>query len=129
MLGFHRLKSSFLLATIAFLWQFSAIAAPPSESPFLPTWRLLNPEQKQQFIAGYLFGWNDAARITGIVAGYVKDNPGEAQRGLEKLQSLYDVNELKPSAIAREVDEFYRDPANGNAGLSLAVSQAKSRLN
>jgi len=99
-----------------------------AESPFLPTWRLLNSEQKQQFIAGYLFGWNDAARITEIVAGFVKENPEQAQRGLEKLKNLYDLREMKPTSIAREVDLFYADPANGNAGLSLAVTFAKGRL-
>jgi hypothetical protein len=35
---------------------------------------------------------------------------------------------MKPTAIAREVDQFYTDPANGNAGLSLAVTFAKNRL-
>ncbi|MFM1847054.1 MAG: hypothetical protein RL417_528 [Pseudomonadota bacterium] len=103
-------------------------AGPGEEQPFLPTWKLLNSEQKQQFIAGYLFGWNDAAQITSIVAGFVKENPEQAQRGLEKLQSLYDVGDLKPGAIAREVDNFFNDPSNTAAGLSRAVSFAKERL-
>jgi hypothetical protein len=103
-------------------------AGPSEERPFLPTWKLLNQEQKQQFIAGYLFGWNDAAQITAIVAGFAKENPEQAQRGLEKLQSLYDVGNLKPGAIAREVDTFYSDPSNSSAGLSRAVSFAKGNL-
>jgi hypothetical protein len=103
-------------------------AGPSDERPFLPTWKLLNSEQKQQFIAGYLFGWNDAAQITAIVAGFVKENPEQAQKGLEKLQTLYSVGDLRPQAIAREVDAFYNDPSNSSAGLSRAVSYAKDRV-
>ncbi len=103
-------------------------AGPGDERPFLPTWKLLNSEQKQQFIAGYLFGWNDAAQITAIVAGFVKENPEQAQKGLEKLQNLYSVGDLRPQAIAREVDAFYNDPSNSSAGLSRAVSYAKDRV-
>lgn len=125
---FRRLWYVGLVALATFVGGVTTPAAADSESPFLPTWRLLNAEQKQQFIAGYLFGWNDAARITEIVASFVKENPDQAQQGLERLKSVYDLRELKPTAIAREVDRFYADPSNGNAGLSLAVTFARSKL-
>lgn len=118
----------FVLALFVNLPSAVWATGPAEERPFLPTWKLLNSEQKQQFIAGYLFGWNDAAQITAIVAGFVRENPEEAQRGLEKLQSLYAVGDLRPQAIAREVDTFYNDPTNSSAGLSRAVSYAKERV-
>jgi len=102
--------------------------ANPGDAPFLPTWRLLSADQKQQFIAGYLYGWGDAAKVVDIVIGYVRANPDEAIRGLEKLRDVYGLADLKAASIVREIDQFYADPANGGAGLPLAINAARGKL-
>jgi hypothetical protein len=102
--------------------------AETSRGSFLPTWKLLSTEQKQQFIAGYIQGWRDAARVTDIAIGYVRTNPEKALDGLEGVKQLYDLSGVKPTQLAQEVDAFYADPENGGAPLSLAITSAKRRL-
>jgi len=92
---------------------------------FYPTWKLLSPAEKQQFVAGYIYGWRDAARVTDVVITYVKDNPGKAIEGLEQVKDLYDLGDLKPGILAQAIDAFFEDPDNKGAGLSQAVSAAK----
>lgn len=96
-----------------------------SPHPFYPTWKLLSPAEKQQFVAGYIQGWKDAERVTDVAISYVKENPGKAVDGLERIRSLYDLGDLRPALLASAIDEFYRDPDNLNGGLSQAVSAAK----
>lgn len=99
-----------------------------SEEPppaFYPTWKLLSFAEKQQFVAGYIYGWRDAARVTDVVISYVKDNPGKAIEGLEQVKGLYDLGDLKPAILAQAIDTFFEDPDNKSAGLSQAVSAAK----
>ncbi len=97
-----------------------------TSSAFLPTWRLLANEQKQQFIAGYLQGFSDAAKLTNIAIGFIDENPGKARETLEQLQRIYDSSGLTPSEIVEYVDKFYSDPDNKAAGLSVAVSAARA---
>jgi len=88
----------------------------------------MSEAQRSQFIAGYLQGRRDASQVTDIAIEYIRERPAEAVSGLQKLKGLYDVTNLDPLAVSREVDLFYRDPANSGAGLSLALSFAKQRM-
>lgn len=121
---------SFMRRSIAlFFTLFVAFTAHAEDQRgFLPTWKLLAPEAKEQFIAGYLEGWRDAGVVTDIATQYVKENPQKALEGLEKIKVLYDMSSLKTSAVVSEINGFYRDPENSLASLSKAVSYAKERL-
>lgn len=100
-----------------------------AQGSFLPSWKLMNAQEKQHFIAGYVQGWRDAQQVTDITISYVKKNPANAVSGLEKMRSLYDLSGAKPELLARAIDVFYMDPANGNASLSSAVTAARNALN
>ncbi|MBN8548722.1 MAG: hypothetical protein J0M12_05365 [Deltaproteobacteria bacterium] len=102
--------------------------AEDEKASFLPTWKLLNPQEKQQFMAGYLYGWRDAAKVTDIAISYIKENPQKAVEGLESVRALYDVSRFNSSAIAHEVDTFFQDSDNHDASLTAAISFAKARL-
>ena len=95
---------------------------------FLPTWRLLSVEQKQQFISGYLFGWRDAARITRIAAEYVRENPQKGLESLENIQSLYHFSDIKPAVMVSAIDTFYAEPKNNNASLFMAITAAQRSI-
>ena len=118
---------SVILGLITVLSPVSA-RADDEKSGFIATWKLLNTQEKQQFMAGYLYGWRDAAKVTDIAIGYVKDNPNKAVEGLESIRSLYDVSRFNSSAIAQKIDEFFQDADNREASLTAAVSYARSRL-
>ena len=94
-------------------------------APFLPTWQLLNTEQKQQFVSGYLYGWREAARIADIVIGFVRENPDQAIRGLEKLRSVYTSSDDRPIAMVRGIDAFFADPKNAQADFAVALNAAR----
>lgn len=91
-------------------------------TPFAPTWKLLNSEQKQQFMAGYLKGWRDSAQITDIAIEYVEKNPAEAVSGLRRLKGIYDLSGVTPEVLSQGVDRYFADPENQSSGLSKAVS-------
>ena len=108
---------------------FPAAALDPEEPPFQPVWDLLNKQEKQQFISGYLFGMKDAATMTGVLREFVKENPTSAQESLERIRGIYqDMGAGKPDSIAREIDFFYKDPRNREAPLSRAITAARNRL-
>ena len=118
---------------LIFLFILSVSFSPPNvlaEEPasFLPTWKLLNAEQKQQFIAGYLQAWKDAAQVTDIAMGYIKENPDKALEGLSSVRALYDTQGLRPADIAHQVDLFFKETANRDASLSRAMSYAKAQM-
>jgi len=117
---------AFLLECIC--WQGPVSAETSAEESFYPTWKLLSIQERQQFVAGYLFGWKDAAKVTDVVLDYVKENPTKAVEGLEKAKSLYSVQALRPAEIAREVDLFFQASENKEASLSRAMSFARGRL-
>lgn len=128
-------KGSFSILGLALCFvTFSALAsksfAESSDAPasFLPTWKLLNNEAKQQFISGYIQGWRDAERVTEIALDYVKENPQKAVEGLEKIKSLYDMRGLAPGDLIKALDAFYSLTENREASLSQAVSAAKQAL-
>jgi hypothetical protein len=108
----------------------SGIGEPPKAQAdsFLPTWKLMNDDEKQQFIAGYLQGWRDAASVTDIAISFVKNNPASAVESLEKVKELYDIREIRPSDVTQEIDLFYSDPTNSNAPLSKAITAARARV-
>lgn len=99
-----------------------------SAAPFYPTWKLLSRSEKQQFVAGYTQGWHDAARVTEITIGYVKENPTRAVEGLEQIKRLYDLQDVKPAVLASAIDVYFQQPENQNDGLSQAVSAARRAI-
>jgi hypothetical protein len=99
-----------------------------SDDAFLPTWKLLKSAEKSQFIAGYLYGWRDAAKVTGVVIELVKENPKEAVEGLTKLQTLYSMEGLKADVVSNELDAFFSKSENKDATLSQAVTAVRAKL-
>lgn len=116
------------LLVVIFSFSLRSAIADSTQEGFLPTWKLLNQQEKQQFIAGYLHGWQDAAKVTDIAISYVRDNPGKAVEGLQSIRSVYDVGELRPADITDQIDRFFKDSANTTASLSKAISFARSQL-
>ncbi|MCB0333248.1 MAG: hypothetical protein KDD55_07090 [Bdellovibrionales bacterium] len=94
-------------------------------TPFLPTWRLLTKEQKQQFISGYVQGWRDAGKVTDVALDHIRKNPEQAVKALESIQNIYELSHLGPDLLAREVDDFYAEPDNSQASLSVAISSSR----
>lgn len=99
-----------------------------AEEPFLPTWKLLKNEEKRQFIAGYMYGWRDAARVTDVAIEFVKSNPEQAVEGLEKVKSMYDLSRLRADTVTSELDRFFGDSGNKEATLSQAVTAVRKTL-
>jgi len=97
-------------------------------SPFLPTWKLLTDEAKRQFVAGYLHGWSDAAKVTDIAIDYVRGNPDEALDGLKRLKQLYNISGVQAELLSEGITQFYADPENAGAPLSKAVTAARNRV-
>lgn len=117
------------MLTLASAWQpATAQEQDGSKSPssFLPIWRHLSPEQKRNFISGYVQGWRDASVVTDIALTYVRQEPQQAITGLERLKAVYDLSDVNPSDLVPEIDRFYADPTNSQAALSLAISAARA---
>ena len=119
---------SFLILVCVLIFVPQSSFAETSTDSFFPTWRLLNKQQKQQFIAGYLQGWKDAEKVTEITLDYVRKNPDKAVKGLESVRGLYDLSYLQPDELAHEIDDFYSDPDNHEASFSKAVTAAKQEV-
>jgi hypothetical protein len=99
-----------------------------AEASFLPTWKLLRNDSKQQFIAGYLFGWRDAKRVTDIAIDFVKENPSDTVSGLERIREIYDMEGLTAESVVRELDAFFADSEGKEATLSQAITAVRARL-
>ena len=99
-----------------------------SEASFQPTWKLLRNEGKQQFIAGYLFAWRDAKRVTDVAIEYVQTNPSNAVSGLERIRGLYDMEGLTAESVVRELDTFFATSDGKDATLSQAIVAVRGRL-
>lgn len=97
------------------------------DSAFLPAWKLLGNNEKQEFISGYIQGWKDAVKILDIVISYVRENPERAERALISIKEIYDMSRVRPDQLVHEIDLFYSDPANRNAPLSKAMTAAKAK--
>jgi hypothetical protein len=102
--------------------------AQPTEHPFSPTWKLLKSDAKHQFVAGYLFGWRDAEKVTDIAIEYVKENPQGALEGLERLRGLYDMQGLSADSMVRELDAYFSEADSKDATLSQAITAVRGRL-
>ena len=95
---------------------------------FEPVWRLLTREQKQQFVAGYLNGMRDAAKMTDLLQDIVKQNPESASGSLDRLAQIYQgVGRSSPDSIVAGIESFYADPANSGAQLSAAITAAQQK--
>jgi hypothetical protein len=100
-----------------------------NESSFLPMWKLFRTnESKQQFVAGYLSGFRDAARVTDVAIAYGKDNPANVMSGLERIKDIYAMEGLTAESMVRALDEFFAEPEGKDATLSQAILAARSRL-
>lgn len=124
-----------LLASVALVASLLTCAQPVSsesseapEASFSPTWKLLRNEAKQQFISGYLFGWRDAKKVTEIAIEYVKENPGNAVNGLERVRGIYDMEGLTADSVVRELDKFFAESDGKDATLSQAVTAVRMRM-
>lgn len=106
----------------------SAEESPLAEHAFLPTWKLLKNEAKQHFVAGYLFGWRDAEKVTDIAIDYVKENPQGAIEGLERLRGIYDMQGLTADSMVRELDAYFSESSSKDATLSQAITAVRGRL-
>lgn len=104
-----------------------AAAAPQGPESFLPTWQLLNSQEKQLFISGYLQGWHDAARVTRVAEEHVSQNPEQALSSLKTIRSLYELDGKNANSLVKGIDEFYSEPDNASAALSMAVTAASKR--
>lgn len=127
------LKSGVLWVVVAIIGLQSACRAETADQPAsggtsYATWRLLTNEQKQEFLAGYVQGWRDASQVTDVAIDFVRENPNEAVAGLQRLKKLYEMSDLSPSFLAREVDKFFSEPANHSASFALAISAARAHL-
>ena len=98
------------------------------EAPFSPVWRLMAPEEKRHFIAGYLRGWGDALTVTEVVLSYIREKPAEAESGLEKILTLYRIGDLTAEPMVCELDSFFSKPENSQATLAQGVSSARRKL-
>jgi hypothetical protein len=99
-----------------------------TEASFAPTWRLLKGDSKQQFVAGYLFAWRDAARVTDAAIEYAREHPQNAVTGLERIRGIYDMEGLTAESMARELDKFFTESDGREATLSQAMTAVRSRL-
>ena len=94
-----------------------------SDEPFEPVWHLLNREQKQQFIAAYLHGMRDAATLTSVLEGFLKENPNAGEASVQKLSSLYRaIGTGDAGDLTKKLDRFFNNPNNAQAPLSRAVT-------
>lgn len=98
-----------------------------ADEPFLPTWKLLKGSERSQFIAGYLYGWRDAARVTDAAIEFVKENPTEAIDGLQKIRSLYAGTDSTPDVVASALDSFFSKSENSDATLAQAITVVTKR--
>jgi hypothetical protein len=117
-----------LLLSILFLFLFPHVLVAESESSFLPTWKLMKYEEKQHFISGYIQGWIDAAKVTDIAIGYVKENPTKAVEGLQSIRKLYDLSAMSPQNLVQELDVYFAKSENANSSLSAAITAAKTAV-
>lgn len=101
-------------------------SADSSESPFLPTWKLLNNQEKRQFLAGYFYGWQDAHKVTDVAIDFIRDNPKTAVESLQRIQNLYDLSGLDPATATQDLDKFFSDPDHAKATLSGAITALKN---
>ncbi len=122
-------KLPLLVLTIcAIMASNAAYAEELALPPFLPTWKLLRSDAKNQFIAGYLFGWRDAANVTDVAIDYVKQNPQNAVDGLERIRGIYDMNGVTSESIVRELDLYFSEADGREATLSQAITTVRMRL-
>jgi hypothetical protein len=129
-----RILSGFLAVSVVISCEIAAIGPAvaeskvASEASFLPTWKLLTNQGKQQFVAGYLFGWRDAGRVTDAAIEYAREHPSQAVGGLEKIRDIYDMEGLTAEGMVRELDVFFAESSGKDATLSQAITAARRRL-
>jgi hypothetical protein len=116
-----------LLSPFFLAFAHPALSETERASGFSPTWKALRSEEKQQFLAGYIWGWKDAAKVNDITVEYIEKNPQKALEGLRSIRSLYNMTDVKPEELSHLLDEYFANPENQQATLSAAVSAVKSQ--
>ncbi|RMG44022.1 MAG: hypothetical protein D6719_02565 [Candidatus Dadabacteria bacterium] len=106
----------------------SGLRAENSEKPFLPIWKLMDQEAKRHFVAGYLQGWRDAARVTEITTEYIRENPDRAIESLESIRRLYSSSAPAPDRLVSAIDAYYAKAVNSKSPFSKAISAARAGL-
>jgi hypothetical protein len=105
----------------------------PTEQPrlegFLSSWKLMSAEEKQQFIAGYLFAWRDAQEVLEIARGFIGSDPSQATASIDSMLAIYNFSSVNPVLLAHEIENFYSTPENKSAPLSYAVTTVKNKAN
>ena len=95
---------------------------------FFASWKLMNTEEKRQFLSGYKYASEDIQDILNIAIEFIKENPEQAVSGLETLQKLYDFSSIGPDTLVTEVDRYYRESKNREASLSQAMTAARNNI-
>jgi hypothetical protein len=133
----HQRKSKRCLLALAFvcealLFAPTRVVAEDTDKPltkaFYPTWKLLNKAEKQHFVSGYKFASDDMARVLEIVSKFIKDNPEQAEEGIQSLRRVFDYSKISPERLALELDAFFIRSENQEASLSKAISAAKQQM-
>lgn len=108
--------------------KITTAAADVSDSSFAATWKMLDGSARQQFVAGYLQAWADAAKVNEVAIDYIKENPVKAVDGLQSIKGLYNFSEISPGRLVDALNAFYSDPSNQSAGLAKAVTAIKGQF-
>jgi hypothetical protein len=80
-------------------------------------------DERRYFVAGYIYGWKDAGKVMEIAQDYVRENPGNAVTGLEKIRSVYDLSSVRVDDAIRDLNAFFADPSNRDATFSQAITR------
>jgi len=123
------LVTLYILTSLCF-----ALLAPPAqianaqEQQFYTSWKLMNNQEKQQFIAGYMMAYANARKIAELTAQYSEHEPAKALESLRKLPNFFTIPNISPGILTQEVDTFYSDPENWSANFSKAVSASVGKV-
>lgn len=101
----------------------------PPAPPFAQTWKMMSAVEKQQFVAGYLFGLRDAARMQDVTLAYIRENPAQAISGIERIRDILAADGVQPDRMVQLVDQYFADPKNREGTITMAMSLARSRAN
>jgi hypothetical protein len=112
-----------LVAVLVVLLLSTCAGADDIDAGFGPTWKLMKSDERRYFVAGYMYGWKDAGKVMEIARDYVRENPGNAVTGLEKIRSVYDLSSVRVDEAIRELNAFFADPSNRDATFSQAITR------
>ena len=94
-----------------------------AEAPVYPTWKLLGPEAKKYFVAGYVYGHREARALGEVAVTFAQQNPTNAAAGLERILPLYRLTEDSPTTLVPKIDEYLKNPANQEQSLRFIINR------